>query len=360
MANGKDLVVVILAGGAGTRFWPSSTDARPKQFLRFFGPRSLFQQAYDRVKGLVDDERILVVTSADFVSLCREELPSLPAENVVGEPARRDTAGAVALAVALAEHRFGPHTMAVLTSDHLIGPTDVFQRALTSAARGASSSDALYTFGIPPTFPATGFGYLEVGDRVVDAGLEDDGVHHHALRRFVEKPALAVAEEYVASGRFLWNSGMFVWSSDVVARELERTLPTHLSTLRPAVAKGDVDAAFLTLPKVSIDVGLMEKARSVRAVRAPFDWSDVGSFAALHAHLPTDSDENAARGRLFTHDAQRNLVFSEDESETFALVGVHDLIVVRAGKRTLVVPRDRAEDVKKLVEKLDPALRRGE
>jgi mannose-1-phosphate guanylyltransferase len=354
MSVASDLVVVILAGGAGTRFWPSSTDTRPKQFLRFFGPRSLFQQAYDRVRGLVPDARILVVTGRDFVELCRRELPSLPAENIIGEPARRDTAGAIALAVAIAEHRFGEHVMAVLTSDHLIGPTDVFQRSLTSAATAASSSDALYTFGIPPTYPATGFGYLEVGERVLD----DDGIAHFALARFVEKPALERAQQYVESGRFLWNSGMFVWHSRVVTRELERVLPEHLQTLRPAVANAHIDDAFLQLPKVSIDYGLMEKARSVRAVRAPFQWSDVGSFAALADHLATDTHENAARGQLFTHEASGNVVFSEDDDEVFALVGVRDLIVVRAGKRTLIVTRDRAEDVKKLVDTLPPDLKK--
>jgi mannose-1-phosphate guanylyltransferase len=354
MANSPPLVVVILAGGAGTRFWPSSTDTRPKQFLRFFGPRSLFQQAYDRVQGLVPDARILVVTGRDFVDLCQRELPSLPSENIIGEPARRDTAGAIALAVAIAEHRFGEHIMAVLTSDHLIGPTDVFQRSLLSAALGASSSNALYTFGIPPTYPATGFGYLELGERVRD----DDGIAHFALARFVEKPSLDVAQQYVESGRFLWNSGMFVWNSRVIASEFERVLPEHLRILRPAVAGGNIDDAFLRLPKVSIDYGLMEKAQAVRALRAPFQWSDVGSFAALADHLPKEDGSNAARGRLFTHDARGNVVFSEDDDEVFALVGVQDLIVVRAGKRTLVVPRDRAEDVKKLVDTLSPDLKK--
>ena len=350
-----ELVAVIMAGGAGTRFWPSSTNARPKQLLRFFGDRSLLQQSYDRVVDLVGPARVLVVTNAGFVDAIREQLPDLPPDNVVGEPERKDTAAATALAALLVEKRFGNAIMAVLTADQLIDPREAFHKTLLSAARGASSGEALYTFGVQPSHPATGYGYLEVGDALP---LGDD-VDHYALLRFVEKPDLPRAQGYVASGRFLWNSGMFVWRAQAVLDEIERSLPQHLKALRPAVSEDGkptfpeaLAVAFGGLARVSVDVAVMEKARTIRCVRAAFAWSDVGSFPALAEHLPHDAAHNAHRGRIIGLESRDNLVFSEDESELVALIGVEGLIVVRAGQRTLVVPRARAEEIKKLVARL--------
>ncbi|MFZ9885864.1 MAG: mannose-1-phosphate guanylyltransferase [Myxococcota bacterium] len=348
----RDLVVVIMAGGAGTRFWPASTESTPKQFLRFFGERSLLQQSYDRVVSLVGEERIFVLTNERFVPLVTAQLPSLPRENVIGEPARRDTAAAVALAALLAARRFRDPIIATLTSDHLIEPAGALQAALVSAARGARASGALYTFGIAPDHPATGYGYLEVGEPLVD----DDGVAHLSLERIVEKPELARATAFVAGGRHLWNSGMFVWSASAILGELERQLPKHLALLRPAVEAdgtvgfaGKLAAAFEPLDRVSIDYGVMENAELVRCCRGQFAWSDVGGFPALAEHLSHDERSNAHRGSLCALEAERNLVFCEDEGEQVALLGVSDLLVVRAGKRTLVMPRARAEEIKRLI-----------
>lgn len=355
----RDLVVVIMAGGAGTRFWPASTESRPKQFLSFFGERTLLQQSFDRVASLVPPERVLVLTQERFRPLVRAQLPEVPEHNVVGEPERKDTAAAIALAAVLIAHRFGDVPMAVLTSDQLIEPTHAFQQTLAAALRGARASRALYTFGIAPTFAATGYGYLELGDEVqTDAGA-DEGVRHFVLRRFVEKPDEERARAYLDSGRFLWNSGMFVWSTSAILGEYERQLPGHLQALRPVatLAGGDAFAtglaqAFATLPRVSVDYGILEGAARVHCVRSDFGWSDVGGFLALGDHLPLDDAGNAHRGHLHTLDAQSNLVFAEDADETFALIGVSDLVVVRSGKRTLIVPKARAEEIKKLVERL--------
>ncbi len=365
----RDLVGVIMAGGAGTRFWPASTQTRPKQFLSFFGEDSLLQQSYRRLAAVLPPERILVLTSADYAGLARLQLPELPPENVVGEPLRRDTAAAVTLAAALVEARYGDAVMAIVTSDHLIDPVEEFTATLLSAARAASAGDVLYTFGIRPDHPATGFGYLEVGDtpateRSVDGVAVDaaDRVQHFRLERFVEKPDEATAREYVESGRFLWNSGMFVWRTDAILDEVRRQLPEHAQRIGEAVAHdGAPDfelrlvEAFEPLERVSVDFGIMENARDVRCVAATFSWHDVGSFTALADHLPTDADGNAHRGRLYGIDAHDNIVFSEDESELVAIVGAHDLVVVRAGRRTLVAPRDRAQDIKQLVALLDEA-----
>lgn len=351
----KDLVAIIMAGGAGTRFWPASTEARPKQFLTFFGERSLLQLSYDRVAPLVGRDRVLVLTSQRFVGLVREQLPDLPAENIVGEPARRDTAAAVALGALLVEARFGDAVIATLTSDHLIRPADDFRAALLSAAKGAKAAPALYTFGIEPTRPATEYGYLEVGERLGD----DDDAQHFQLTRFVEKPDAARARSFVESGRHLWNSGMFVWRASTILAELERQLPAHLQHLRPALAHDRTPAfddalarAFAPLERISVDFGVMERAQDVRCVRAGFTWSDVGGFPALAEHLEQDDAGNAHRGDLRALDASGNVVFCDDAGEQVALVGVSDLVIVRAGRRTLVVPKARAEDIKQLVNTL--------
>ena len=342
------LFCVVMAGGAGTRFWPASTQKTPKQLLRFFGDRSLLQQSVDRARVLCPPERVLVVTSIDFCDAVRTQLPELPHDNIIAEPLRRDTAAAVALAALCVEQRAGRDAvMAILTADHKIEPADVFADDIRAAMAGACAQPgSLWTLGIPPTFPSTGFGYLELGAKTPVPGADAA-----AVVRFVEKPTLERAEHYVRSGSFLWNSGMFVWRVGAILDELERCLPEHLTTLRPTVAANlaGLAEAFSALTRISIDYGVMEKARDVRCVRARFSWSDVGGFPALAEHLPQQDDDNSARGRTVILDAFDNLVFCEDDTELVALLGVEGLIVVRAGKRTLVMPKGRAEDVKKIV-----------
>ena len=353
-----DIVVVIMAGGAGTRFWPMSTEERPKQFLKLYGDRSLLQQSYDRIKGLVQDERILVLTNQALVSLTAEQLPDLPGSNIIGEPLRRDTAAAVALAALICRRRFGNPVMVVLTADHIIKPVELFQRTILSAADAAAGEHVLYTFGIQPSYPATCYGYLETADKLSESGEID----HYNLVRFVEKPNGPTAGEYLDTGRYFWNSGMFVWSLETILRELERQLPDHLKHLGPAVEKmekegagtqsGELARAFEPLKPTSIDFGVMEGAEHIRMITAGFYWNDVGGWLALEEFMDRDKDGNAHRGALEALDAKGNLVFCEDDDETVALIGVEDLVLVRAGKQTLVVPRDKAEEIKQLVKRM--------
>lgn len=345
-----------MAGGAGTRFWPVSTGNRPKQFLNLFGGRTLLQQSYDRVAALVPEDRILVLTHHSLTGLVAEQLPRLPARNVIGEPLRRDTAAAVALAALICRRRWGNPVMVILTADHLIRPVELFQRTILSAVRAAAGEAVLYTFGVAPTYPATCYGYLDSGDMLGD----DAGVRHYRLRRFVEKPDAATARKYLEAGNFYWNSGMFIWSVEAIFAELGRQLPAHLEHLEPAVGydgtprfSGALENAFAPLAATSIDFGVMEGANQMRMVRAEFEWNDVGGWLALEEFLGTDQDGNAHRGRLEALDANSNLVFCEDENETVALIGVKNLVVVRAGGKTLIVPKERAEEIKKLVKKLE-------
>jgi len=351
----RELAAVIMAGGSGTRFWPLSLPSRPKQFLTLFGERTMLQHTRDRLEGLVPPEHILVLTNARYVGLVREQLPDLPPQNVIGEPVARDTAAAVALAAAVCSGRFGDPVMAVLTADHLIRPVEVFQQTLVSAARAAREGEALYTFGIAPDFPSTGYGYLEAGERLE----RGDGVAHFRLAAFREKPDLETARRFMDSGHHSWNSGMFVWRTSVIGAAIRRFLPDHARRIEPLSRsdrtpawEDELLAAFEPLEKISIDFGVMEKAQDVRMVRAAFQWSDVGGWLALEQFHEPDGEGNRGSGRIRSLDAGGNSVFCENPEETVALVGVRDLVVVRSGKRTLVTHRDSTEKIKQLVEQM--------
>jgi mannose-1-phosphate guanylyltransferase len=353
-----DLVAVIMAGGAGTRFWPLSTEQHPKQFLKLFDDRSLLQKSFDRITDLVPPERVLVLTNMSFVDLVREQLPEIPSENVIGEPVRRDTGAAVCLGALLCRRRFGNPIIATLTADHMIEPVDVFQKTLLSAARLAGEGGVLYTFGVRPTYAATGYGYLELGAKVADV----DGVEHFTLESFKEKPDQATAGQYVSSGGYLWNSGMFVWTAGAILQELERHLPDHLTAIAEAVELDGTSkwpralrTAFESVRTISVDYGVMEKAREVRCVAATFSWTDVGGWQALGDFLERDEKGNRHRGRIMPLNAGGNLVFCEDPEEIVMLVGVDNLVAVRAGNRTLIAHQEQAEEIKKLVQSLQAA-----
>jgi len=350
----KRLVAVIMAGGMGTRFWPLSTPERPKQFVTLFGERSLLQMSFDRLRGLVPPERILVLTNAAHVAIAREQLPELPEGHIIGEPVRRDTAAAVALAAVLVRERFGDSVILTLTADHLIEPTEIFQQDLVSAARQVAAADVFYTFGIKPTYAATAYGYLETGAVVT----RDGGIEHFELKQFREKPDLETARRYVDSGRFLWNSGMFVWKAATILREIRTWLPGHSEALEPLGGcdgtprwQEALEKAFAGIRPISIDYGVMEKTRTpLRCVSSRFSWSDVGGWPALGDLLARDSRGNAVRGTLRAIDASGNLVFSEAPGETVALIGVEGLIVVRSGNRTLVARKEDADRIRELLE----------
>jgi len=347
----KNMVIIIMAGGAGTRFWPLSTEKNPKQFLTLFGDKSLLQMSFDRISTLVPPEKVLVLTHKDFIPQVQKQLPLIPQDNIIGEPARKYTAAAVMLAALLSRKRFGNPVMTILTADHLIKPFDSFQKHIRSAARMAEKNDVLYTFGIVPTYPAVGFGYLECGELIVN----DDGIKHYRVRSFKEKPDIDTASQYVKSGKFYWNSGMFIWTVDTILRQLNLHLPHHVESISEAIPYDKTDRwdnelrnAFESLHPISIDCGIMEKALNVRCVVSNFSWSDVGGWLALKDHLPADDATNSFNCRLIDMDARNNLIFCEEPDDTVMIIGVNDLVVVRAGSNLLVVDKDRTEDIKKL------------
>ena len=337
---------VIMAGGSGTRFWPASRKDRPKQFLPIGSAQSLLAQTARRLEGVVAAERVLVVCAAEQVERVRAELPGLPPENVLAEPVARNTAPCVALAAAEIASRESRSLQVVLPADHVIRPLESFHASLRAALSEAEQSGALVTFGIRPGFPATGFGYLELED-----GPNGDGVLR--VRRFVEKPDHERARTFLAGGRHLWNSGIFVWRTDAIRQALRDHLPEIAAALEGPPRGEALAAAYAGLPSISIDYGVLERAAGVRALRVDYPWSDVGSWDALADVVEADDQGHvvAGGGELTSRDARDCVVYAEAGQLT-ALIGVNDLVVVRSGDCVLVCPRSRAQEVKDLVEQL--------
>jgi mannose-1-phosphate guanylyltransferase len=341
---------VIMAGGKGERFWPLSTSKQPKQLLALVGDKPLIAQAVDRLEGLVPPENVFVVTNADLVDATREAAPLLPPENVVGEPIGRDTAAAVACGGALVKAKDENGVFAVLTADQVMRDLDIFKATLKGGMDLAEQNDILVTIGIKPTYPATGFGYIESGADFDTA----EGVEFRKADRFVEKPDEATASEYLETGRFFWNSGMFIWSVPSLEKAFGAHCPEMLglmNALTGYAADGKIiegmAATYPDLGKISVDYALMEKADNIVMACGTFYWDDVGAWPALESHFDQDEGGNTKIGQVESLDSTGNIILSNDRLT--AVIGVKDLVVVQAEGVTLVCPKERAQDIKKMV-----------
>ncbi|MDA3038133.1 MAG: sugar phosphate nucleotidyltransferase [Actinomycetota bacterium] len=344
---------VVLAGGYGERFWPASTMRRPKQLLSLLGERTMLEMAVDRLAGLIPPERVLVLTSADLVAATVERSRDLPPGNVIGEPTRRDTAAAVALACAVVKARDPEGVFCVVTADHVMGDLEIFRQTLAEGLLVAAADDVLITIGITPTWPSTAFGYVEAGEPFEAPG----DVVFRRVTRFVEKPDAQTAAGYLASGDFSWNSGMFIWSVNALSDAFRIHAPALAAMIDALVPDVDTDdfpaaiaAAFEPLEKISIDYALMERADNILMAEGIFAWGDVGSWPEVAEHLPTDEHGNACRGSVESIDSTNNIVLSE--GRLTALIGIEDLVIVHTDEVTLICPKSRAQDVKHLVTKL--------
>src|SRR6267378_1495106 len=352
------IYALILAGGSGERFWPLSRRARPKQLLRLVSEKTLLEETLARLEGFIPRERILILTNTEQESAVRKLLGNLPKENIVAEPAKRDTAASIALGTGWVAVRDHAAIMVVLPADHVISNREAFQDTLSLGADAAEETSELVTIGIKPTWACPGFGYIEQGKPVHLRNRADNDAIHRVLR-FREKPNLDLAESFLRKGNFRWNAGMFVWSVPTVIREFNRHAPELADFISQVRAPGNFEKGlrerFSKLPRISLDYAIMEKADRVLVVEASFDWNDIGSWRAVADYFKNDEHGNAANCAVTAVDSSNNIVFDQDGT-TIALLGVHNLIVVRTGDAVLVCHRHQAEKIKNLIGKLPPEL----
>ncbi len=354
--------VIIMAGGRGERFWPVSRKKTPKQLITLLEGRSFLQQAVDRVLPLVPFKNIYIITNAEQSKEVRRQLPKLPKENVVAEPVGRDTCAAVALGAAIVGARSVDAVMAVLPADHVIPAPKAFQRVLTDAFEVAQRTRVIVTIGIPPTEPATGYGYIHVGESIpVSLGAKEYKTKISRVQRFVEKPNQEKAQEYIDSGEYCWNAGMFIWSYQTIMEGLELHCPELAEASKRwlvASTKSRLDRVlakeYPAIKKISIDFALLEKAKNVVVAAGDFAWDDLGAWTALARHLKPDGAGNCAVADLVQVDSARNIVFDARTKNrtTIALVGITDSIIVQTDDSTLVAHKSQAQKIKDLVHQL--------
>jgi mannose-1-phosphate guanylyltransferase len=340
---------VVMAGGSGTRFWPLSRKHRPKQTLPILGPATMVRQTVERLFPLFEPRQVFVVTAREHAELVRRELDIVPPENIIDEPLGRDTAAAIGLAATFLHWRDPEAVFAVLPADHFIDDALRFQKAL-SRGREASKSGALITFGIKPRYPATSYGYLERGERVGEL---------FRVKKFCEKPKAELAREFVRSGGYYWNGGIFVWQAASILSEIRRCLPelgASLEEIQKALGTSRLPSVlsheYGKLKRVSIDYGVMEKASQVLMVETDFEWDDVGSWSAAAERRSKDGGGNAVDGKVLAIDTKDSLVLSSDPEHLVGVLGLEGFVVVHTPDATLVCPKNRSEELKTLIEQI--------
>jgi mannose-1-phosphate guanylyltransferase len=344
---------VILAGGRGERFWPQSRQARPKHLLPIVGDRPMVAQTVARLAGLTPPERIFILTNVEHVVAIRAACPEIPPAQIIGEPVGRDTAPAAALAAWLVKRRDPAGVLALLAADAAIHDDAGFRAVMGAAFATAAKEEYIFTVGIPPAYPAIAYGYLRRGDKLGEC----DGHPWYRVDKFVEKPDRPTAEHYVTEGCYWWNAGMFIARASLLDLAFRQHAPAIAAGLDDLDARLNVGAAlpdalaavYPTLPKISLDYAVMEKAANVAVFAASFDWDDVGEWPALARHAQPDAAGNITRGEVALHDARGNLVIGEP-GHLVALLGVDDLVVVQTPDATLVCPKSRAQELKKLLQ----------
>lgn len=346
--------IVMMAGGRGERFWPLSTEERPKPFLNLFGNGSMVKQAIERVKVGFPKEDIFLVLREDHLPIARAQVPDIPDENFIVEPFGRDTAACIGLASIHLELRDKDAIMVVLAADHYIQDLDEFLKTLHVGIEYVKMEDVIITLGMEPKRPEIGYGYIEAGDEVMSL----NGYRILKVLRFIEKPDKKRAEEYLRSGRFYWNSGMFIWRNSLIQRLISQFMPLHweaLVRIRDAIGRWDekdvLREEFKGLEKVSIDIGVLEKAGNIFLIPSSFKWDDIGGWVALERVIEQDDQGNIIRGKVVTLDTRGCIIHSEDE--LVATMGVKELVIVHANGKILVASKDCVPELKTLLRKLN-------
>lgn len=352
-------IAIIMAGGSGERFWPVSRREHPKQLLKLADPdKSLLQQTIDRISGLVRSEDIYIATAPHLAKPIKDAMPNLGEDQILAEPHKRNTGGCLVWVAAnlLAKGADPDSTsMAILAADHRVTPDAEFCRTVDAALITAETSGGLVTVGIPPTRPETGYGYIEQSDSPPAMPRE---VPVFSVSRFREKPDIESAKQFVASGKFFWNSGTFYWTLRAFLTNLEKHSPelyAGVHSIADALRGGDIAAAdqlFASLPNLSIDYALMEKAESVYVARATFEWDDVGAWDAVERAIPLDDSHNVSIGENLLIDTAGSIVLNYSDKVITCAVGLEDITIVVTDDAVMVCPKNKVQDVKKIVEKL--------
>ena len=344
-----------MAGGAGTRFWPASRQMNPKQLLKLSGDRSMMQATVDRLSGFCSPENLFILTNQKLVKKISNQLPEVPLGCIIGEPAKRDTAPCVALAAALIVAKDPDATMVVMPADHVISPDEVFQKALTEAAKLVEEdSTRIVTFGIKPTYPAEVFGYIERGK----SRIEDASFPAFAVERFREKPDAATAQVFLDAGTFYWNAGIFVWKAQTILNAIKKFEPAmfdHIEKIAQAIGTEQYESVlqeeFCAIEGTSIDYAVMERHDNVCVVEAPFNWDDLGNWTALPSVRGTDNEGNTVDAKHINIASKECIIFSESD-HLIVTVGLEDCIVVHTDDATLVANRKNEGAIKQIVKEL--------
>ncbi len=353
----KPMFGVIMAGGSGTRLWPQSRRQTPKHLLPLVSGKTMLEMTFDRIADAITPSNILVVTLAEQAAAIRECVPAIPAENVIAEPVGRNTAPCIGLAALIVRDRCPNASMAVMPADHIVSDKQKFEHVIRTAARTLDARpESLITIGIIPKRPATGFGYIKKGKPCTERG--QDGLTCFEAKRFMEKPPFSRAREMVADGGYLWNAGVFFWRADTVLRMIDRHLPelgSGLTTLSKELGSESFDELLADLYEeitpISIDYGVMQKADKVLVIETDIGWDDVGSWASLSNIWPADETGCASNCELITVEARNCVAFSP--KRLVAIVGLEDIVVVDSDDAVLVCKKDKAEDVREVVQELE-------
>ncbi|ABR30517.1 mannose-1-phosphate guanylyltransferase [Thermosipho melanesiensis] len=341
---------LIMAGGKGERFWPYSTDEKPKQFINLFGEKTMIQQTVDRLDGFLPIENIFIVTGEKYVNLVKKQLPNLPEKNIIVEPEGRNTAPCIALSAFYIKKIYGNVNLAVFPADHLVRDVEVFRKTLSLSFEFVEAKeDVIVTLGIKPDRPETGYGYIKFLG-------EDVKINESILKveRFVEKPDKLTAERYVNEGKYLWNAGIFVWKIDTILKNTKEFLPNTYGILKNVFDKKDLyeelKIAYKKVDKISVDFGIMEHAKNIYVIPVDFGWDDVGSWIAVERYSEKDEDGNVISQNIHYFDSKRNIVKSKKKT---ILNGVNDLVVIETDEYLIVSHKDSISKIKDIKNKIE-------
>jgi mannose-1-phosphate guanylyltransferase len=345
-----ELFAVIMAGGVGSRFWPRSKEKKPKQLIRILGDNTMIQDTVNRLKGLVETKNIYVITNKIQKLRVKEQLPQIPEENIIDEPFGKNTAACIGLASILIKQKNPEAVTITLPSDHLIKDDEEFRKCLTTAANFANSSKGLVTIGITPNRPETGYGYIQFDDEKIADNI-------YKVLTFAEKPNLSTAKQFIESGDFLWNAGIFTWRVDAILKEIEKHLPDlydGLCKIEETIGTAEFEKQLVIeygqLKSVSIDYGVMEKADNVYLTKADFYWNDLGNWEAVYEISEKNEDGNSVTGDVYTQNTFSSYIFSPRKFT--ATIGVENLIVINTNDALLICNRNNAQDVRQIVDYL--------